>query len=152
MSSDPKKAYKVYTHREVPFWLKVQLVKAHWKCSKVFRFFQTFLTKDDPWATLSLLRIRNYTPIKHKPKTDRPFAHTYCGVEQFGYVAATYPKAPKVNQKPTLIDLEGLDSDVRDFELGQVLTPEELEKEAATLSPLPNEGLWETPEGDSFKK
>ena len=51
--------------------MKVGLVKLHLKLTRLRGAINGFLSHD-PWALLSLFRLRNWTPIKHEPDKSRP--------------------------------------------------------------------------------
>ena len=58
-------------YREVSIKTKLRYLRAYNRMQRGLRYVQAFFS-GDPWALLTLLRVRNWSPIHHEPDTKHP--------------------------------------------------------------------------------
>jgi hypothetical protein len=124
---------------DIPHEWKVKLVQLHRHYIRALKLLRTFLYDEDPWAVLTLLGIRNFTPIRHKPNVNRPLGWS---MGQCGYVVGHCGRAtpPKVAHAP---DPGTTEQDAIDYELGKKVT--EADAKRVQDGPEIPPGFWKDP-------
>jgi hypothetical protein len=108
-------------YREVSHQTKLRYLRAYNRMQRGLKYVRAFFS-GDPWALLTLLRVRNWSPVHHEPDLRHPVTLFYGDEPYPAYIVGGYEGAPTPKRK-VIPDHEPLGPE--DYELGLKVEPAE---------------------------